>query len=241
MYAVISEKKDATSYDPCLKEQLRRTYSHVLDRDPVGLEAQTKEIIRVLVDQGSEGKVFVIWGMAGLGKTTLVKHVYHQYQSRVTSHFCRSAWVCVSPHFNVREIWDQIYDKLLSPTEREREENSKMRDDDIAKKLYSLLQNRGAAYLIVLDDMWSTDEWDRLKPAFPLENSKVRLLITTRTKALCHHMGRNCLLFQPLTLDKDQSLELFKRTANLGIFSPSSIYDFTDSNFRKSAIIFLIL
>ncbi|KAL6193397.1 hypothetical protein ACLB2K_034481 [Fragaria x ananassa] len=158
MYAVISEKKDATGYDPCLKEQLRRTYSHVLDRDLVGLEAQTKEIIRVLVDQGSERKV----GM-GLCFPTLVNIV--------------------------REIWDQIYDKLLSPTKREREENSKMRDDDIAKKLYSLLQNRGASYLIVLDDMRSTDAWDRLKPAFPLENSKVRLLITSRNEALCHIWG----------------------------------------------------
>ncbi|PQM38875.1 putative disease resistance protein [Prunus yedoensis var. nudiflora] len=54
-----------------LQERLRRSYSHVVERDVVGLESNVEELVMHLVKDENRHQVVSIWGMGGLGKTTL--------------------------------------------------------------------------------------------------------------------------------------------------------------------------
>ncbi|CAL2225296.1 unnamed protein product [Prunus armeniaca] len=89
------------------QQQLRRTYSHVIERDVVGIEDNVKEIVTHLVKEESCLRVVSIWGMGGAGKTTLAKQIYHHKEVRC--HFNSFAWVCISQQYQVRDVWGRHF------------------------------------------------------------------------------------------------------------------------------------
>ncbi|KAL6193434.1 hypothetical protein ACLB2K_034518 [Fragaria x ananassa] len=150
---------DTSAYER--QQQLRRTYSHIIERDVVGLEHSVKELATHLVRSGDSHRVVSIWGMAGLGKTTLAKQVYRD--NEVRQHFDCFAWVCISQRFQVRDVWEEI---LVKVSALERKEIAQMMDGEIAAKLYLVQQENKC--LVVLDDIWTIGTWESLKAAFPL-------------------------------------------------------------------------
>ncbi|KAM1413386.1 hypothetical protein ACFXTO_025990 [Malus domestica] len=193
------------------QQLLRRSYSHVIEPDIVGLEDSAKEVIMQLMKE-DKCLVVSIWGMDGLGKTTLAKHVYHH--SEVRHHFLGFAWVCISQRCQVRNVWEAILFKLMSPTTEEREAIAKWRDDEIAQKICLTLQD--SRCLVVLDDIWSIEEWESLKAAFPRGGTKSRILLTTRKKAVALCADRNGFLYQPRPLNENESWELLSMIAIAG-------------------------
>ncbi|PRQ37890.1 putative P-loop containing nucleoside triphosphate hydrolase, leucine-rich repeat domain, L [Rosa chinensis] len=208
----IRESRDGATSSYQRQQQLRRTYSHIIERDVVGLQDNIKELVTHLVNDENCHKVVSIWGMGGLGKTTLAKQVY--YQSEVRRHFSCFAWVCISHRFQVREVWEGILIKLISATNEQREEIGRMREDEIAKKLYLILQERTC--LVVLDDIWSIETWDSLKAGFPHEKTMSKILLTTRNKAVALHADRKGFLHQPRPLNDSESWQLFEIIAIFG-------------------------
>ncbi|XP_070672771.1 putative disease resistance protein At1g50180 isoform X2 [Malus domestica] len=190
---------------------LRRSYSHVIEPDIVGLEDSAKEVIMQLMKE-DKCLVVSIWGKGGLGKTTLAKHVYHH--SEVRHHFVGFAWVCVSQRCQVRSVWEAILFKLMSPTTEQREAIAKWRDDEIAQKICLTLQD--SRCLVVLDDIWSIEAWESLKAAFPHGGTKSRILLTTRKKAVALCADRNGFLYQPRPLNENESWELLSKIAIAG-------------------------
>ncbi|PQM33153.1 putative disease resistance protein [Prunus yedoensis var. nudiflora] len=75
-------------------------------------------------------RVVSIWGMPGLGKTTLAKQVYHH--GEVKRHFNCFAWVCISQQCQGREVLKEILTKLISPTNEQRQEIAELGKDQIA-------------------------------------------------------------------------------------------------------------
>ncbi|KAE8798845.1 hypothetical protein D1007_25812 [Hordeum vulgare] len=79
------------------------------DEDLVGIEENKERLIRWLADGGdgveqSSSKVTMVWGMPGVGKTTLVDHVYNT----VKLDFDAAAWVTVSESYRIEDLLKKI-------------------------------------------------------------------------------------------------------------------------------------
>ncbi|CAK8540852.1 unnamed protein product [Lathyrus sativus] len=190
------------------QKQLRWSYSHAVEEFIVGLDADIKDIVEWLVNQDRNCRVVYICGMGGLGKTTLAKTVYH-YNS-IRRHFEGFAWAYISQKCNRREVWEGILLQLTtSSSKEERDEIRNMRDEELAEKLYKVQQEKKC--LIVLDDIWSNETWDILSPALPSENTKSKIVFTSRNKSISSHVDPKGLLHEPGFLNAEDSWALFQK------------------------------
>ncbi|OMP14350.1 NB-ARC domain-containing protein [Corchorus olitorius] len=55
-----------------------------------------------------------------------------------------------------------------------------MTENELMRTLRDVLKDK--RYLVVLDDIWSSDQWDILKHAFPPGKNGSKILFTTRIK-----------------------------------------------------------
>ncbi|KAL6292321.1 hypothetical protein ACE6H2_000463 [Prunus campanulata] len=219
----IKEIRDSSGGESSLQlhERLRRSYSHVVERDVVGLESNVEELVMHLLKDENCHRVVSIWGMGGLGKTTLARKVYHH--KKVRQHFHSFAWVCVSQRFQVRNVWEGILIELISATKEKRQEVKDMTDDEIAKELFHVLQKLKC--LVILDDIWRIEKWNLLKAAFPDVETESTILLTTRNQAVASLANRNAYLHKLQPLNEKESWELLEKKAiptraEIGIFSP---------------------
>lgn len=106
------------------QQQLRCTYSHIIEWDVVGLGDSMEELVMHLVKKEFSRRVVSIWGMGGLGKTTLAKQIYHH--TNVRKHFGCFVWVCIGQQYQVRSVWEGILIKLLSADKDKRKEIPKL-------------------------------------------------------------------------------------------------------------------
>ncbi|PRQ23776.1 putative P-loop containing nucleoside triphosphate hydrolase, leucine-rich repeat domain, L [Rosa chinensis] len=154
----------------------RQQYSHE-NEDIVGFESSINEIVDDLVDDSRPGWVVSIWGMAGIGKTTLARELYRN--GRIRHHFDGFGWVCISQQFKPEDAWEQVLFNLVAPSKEERQNIKELRQNELAEKLYQVQIEKKC--LVILDDIWKAEDWDKLRHAFPTAGKgRSRVLVTTR-------------------------------------------------------------
>ncbi|KAL8522723.1 hypothetical protein ACS0TY_012892 [Phlomoides rotata] len=157
----------------------------------VGFENELMQLKDVLIGQQSSRQIISIVGMGGTGKTTLAKYVYQD--SLTMHHFDQRAWATISQEYDVRDIFLQ----LLSVAEGTL--------DDLRDRLYKKLFGR--RYLIILDDVWSTEVWDSIRPFFPDNGDGSRIILTTRLSNMAPQLCSICIRIN--FLDENESWNLF--------------------------------
>ncbi|EYU24428.1 hypothetical protein ABFS82_04G162100 [Erythranthe guttata] len=163
-----------------------------------GLDDELIQLMERLVGQRSSLQIIPIVGMGGIGKTTLARNAY---ESRlILNHFDICAWAAISQEYSV----NGIFSKLLSCQSKSTGETG--REDQLGERMYKSLVGR--RYLIVLDDMWSIEAWDKIKRFFPDNNNGSRVVVTTRLSNMATHLGSDSYLSMKF-LDKDTSWKLF--------------------------------
>ncbi|XP_057763773.1 putative late blight resistance protein homolog R1B-16 [Salvia miltiorrhiza] len=146
-------------------------------------------------------QIIPIVGMGGSGKTTLARSIYEE--RLIKDHFDICAWATISQEYVIRDIFAVVL----------RQFNIGVADDlnehELGEKLYKHLYGR--RYLIIMDDMWSIDAWDRVRKYFPDNKNGSRIVVTTRLSDLASTLPNSNSLGMEL-LDEADSWELLSKT-----------------------------
>ncbi|RHN56572.1 putative P-loop containing nucleoside triphosphate hydrolase, leucine-rich repeat domain, L [Medicago truncatula] len=170
----------------------RQTGSIIAESKVFGREVDQEKIVEFLLTHAKDSdfiSVYPIFGLGGIGKTTLVQLIFNDV--RVSGHFDKKVWVCVSETFSVKRILCSIFESITL---------EKCPDFEYAVmegKVQGLLQ--GKRYLLVLDDVWNQNEqlesgltqdrWNRLKSVLSCGSKGSSILVSTRDEDVASIMG----------------------------------------------------
>ncbi|KAA3472388.1 putative disease resistance RPP8-like protein 2 [Gossypium australe] len=104
-----------------------------------------------------------------------------------------------------------VWEDILSDRTILSEADKKMKVENLAEKLSSFLEKNKC--LVILDDIWNTEAWDSLKPAFSARETRSKILLTSRNKEIVSHADRKGFLYELQCLNYEQSWELFQKIA----------------------------
>jgi len=146
------------------QKEIRQTFANSSESDLVGVEQSVEALAGHLVENDNI-QVVSISGMGGIGKTTLARQVFHH--DMVQRHFDGFAWVFVSQQFTQKHVWQRIWQEL----QPQNGDISHMDEHILQGKLFKLLET--GRYLVVLDDVWKEEDWDRIKAVFPRKRGEL--------------------------------------------------------------------
>ncbi|CAM8921745.1 unnamed protein product [Rhodiola kirilowii] len=200
--------EEGDSYPSTSRYKYQEDALFLEEADLVGIAEPKKKLIKLLVNSDdAELRVIPVVGMAGLGKTALVKNIYDDI--KVKMHFKSHAWISVCQTFKIEELLidliQQLYgeNRSLVPPDID-----SMNVKELIKQIQTLL-NR-TRYLVVLDDVWSIDVWISIKIAFPGNNKSSRVMLTTNRADVAFSSSQSAAYIynlQPLT--EDHSWDMF--------------------------------
>jgi len=138
-----------------------------------------------------------IYGMGGVGKTTLLTHIYNQLlQERGT--FPHVHWITVSQDFSVSKLQNLIAKDFhldLSNEDNERKRAAKLSKALIEKQ----------RWVLILDDLW--DCFDYNKVGIPIRVKGCKLILTTRSFGVCQRMFcQKTIKVEPLSMEEAWAL-----------------------------------
>nr|GMC49460.1 probable disease resistance protein At1g12290 isoform X2 [Ipomoea batatas] len=138
-----------------------------------------------------------VYGMGGVGKTTLVKHIHNQILQKMSG--VKVYWVTVSQDFSIKKLQDDIAKKIGGLEFVDEDE------DQRAAILHKHLV--GKKTVLILDDVWKSIPLEKLGNPHRIEGCK--FIITSRSLGVCHQIG--CQeLFKVKTLNENEAWDLFK-------------------------------
>ncbi|KAM0005422.1 putative virus X resistance protein-like, coiled-coil [Helianthus debilis subsp. tardiflorus] len=193
----------------------RETSSLILDSSKIlGRDEEVEMVIRTICNkdigkyENGEIRVYGIWGMGGMGKTTLAQLVYNH--TSVDQYFDLRSWVYVSEHFQVKEIIKGIITSI------DKRECTLPHLDVLQESLQSKLREK--KFLIVLDDVWAEEDekekWERLSGTLSCGAEGSIVVMTTRSERTCQMMAKVGELRHQLgCLSEEKSWLLFKKHA----------------------------
>ncbi|XP_059310162.1 disease resistance protein RGA2-like [Lycium ferocissimum] len=177
--------------------------------DVFGRENDREKIVEALLGLRNESAISVVpvFGIGGIGKTTLAKMVYND--ARVMRQFQLRIWVNASRVFDVNKLVEKV---IKSASGNEVTDLRNLNEAELRAVFCKVLLKR--TYLLVLDDLWIDNEgqWNELKSLLAGGHGNM-ILVTTRSESVASITGT----VPPYNLGgilDDDCLALFLRKAS---------------------------
>ncbi|CAA6674422.1 unnamed protein product [Spirodela intermedia] len=162
----------------------------------VDAEKTLSEIRSLLED--NEAPVIGIYGLGGIGKTTLLKAINNEFLQRGSGGFDLVIWVTVSKELDVRKVQEDIAVRLgYSRPGKGQGQTLPEHPTDRVNTLLSALSKRN--FLLLLDDLW--EKLDLGAVGVPFSSSfrnGSKVFFTTRSEKVCNDMDAQKKVKVPL-------------------------------------------
>ncbi|XP_058112904.1 disease resistance protein RPM1-like [Magnolia sinica] len=180
------------------------------DNDIVGMKKEIDLIVGWLVEEEQRATVISVTGMGGVGKTTLVAEAYKNQQ--VKKLFDCYACVSVSQSLRIDELLRSIIKQLLEAKKDVVPNDLATKDaGELRRMVRGLLESK--KYLIILDDVWTMNDWNKLNVIFSNCGCGSRLVVTTRDSDVATAAGEGSRVCKVRLLDHEEAWVLFCKKA----------------------------
>uniref|UniRef100_A0ACD5ZDK4 Uncharacterized protein n=1 Tax=Avena sativa TaxID=4498 RepID=A0ACD5ZDK4_AVESA len=169
-------------------------------KELVGIDVARDKITKRLMDgyedvPNKQLEILSIYGIGGLGKTTLAKVVHEGLRDK----FVLKAFVSVGQKPDVKKVLRDIILELGHKISDE----PVLDEKQLIEKLHELLDNM--RYFIVIDDIWDLEAWKIIRCALKDNNRGSRIITTTRSLEVARKSSEVYQL-QPLSQDNSEKL-----------------------------------
>ncbi|KAK3164307.1 hypothetical protein QOZ80_1AG0015640 [Eleusine coracana subsp. coracana] len=192
----------------------------------VGLAEPVEEVTRMVTTNtgGRTGiKIVFIIGMAGAGKTTLANAVYKQLEAQKSFECYAFVSVGRKPENICKVLTDMLW-KLGGGKHRGIDDINQL-----IRQLREVLEKK--RYLIVVDDLWSSNHWKTIMLCCPENSLESRIITTTRNAALarkCSSGLSECIYNISFLSQADSETLFLKKAFGSGNSCPQYLKDVFD-------------
>ncbi|MBA0570782.1 hypothetical protein Golob_004392 [Gossypium lobatum] len=182
--------------------------SLVIDGPSVGLPLPTSELVgeKAVKDEiwqclmQEEVSKIGVWGMGGVGKTTIMKHIHNDLlKERI---FYKVIWLTVSKEFDVVKLQDDIASALNLKKDLDKAGDKLKR----AAFLSEMLKKAGK-HILILDDVWDKISLEEVGIPEPTSGNGCKMVLTTRSEQVCKYIDCKVIIVKPLS--EEEALILF--------------------------------
>ncbi|KAH9714957.1 putative disease resistance protein [Citrus sinensis] len=185
-----------------------------VERTIVGQESILDRVWRCITDQEKNKGIIGLYGMGGIGKTTLLKQVNNKFCSDEQHHFGVVIWSVVSREPNLKQIQVDIGKRIGFSTDSWERKSFEERASDITNTL------KHKKFVLLLDDIWES-KIDLTNLGVPLHSGS-KIVFTTRFQGTCGKM-RADKKFQVSYLGDEDAWDLFQAAGGFCFDSHSEI------------------
>ena len=206
-------RNDAELLEEIIKQVLRGLGKHPVNSiGLVGIDKSISHLESLLQKESKKVRVIGIWGMGGIGKTTIAEEIFSRNHSKYDGCcFLAKVSEMITRH-GMEYLKKKLFSKLLSEDV----------NIDTPNRLSSDIERRigRMKVLIVLDDVKDTNQLENLFGTLNWFRSDSRMIVTTRDKqVLIANEVDDDDLYEVRLLDSSEALELF----NLNAFKKSHL------------------
>ena len=172
--------------------------------NPVGIESQVQDMIQLLdIQQSNDVLLLGMWGIGGIGKTTITKVIYNKigcsFEGRSFLVNIREIWEKNTGQVNLQEqIMFDICKETTTKIQSIESGNIILRDRRLSHK----------RVLLVLDDVNTLDQLNSLCGSRKWFGPRSRIIITTRDMHILRG-NRVDQVYKMKEMDECESIELF--------------------------------
>ncbi|CAG7904982.1 unnamed protein product [Brassica rapa] len=169
----------------------------------IGMSTHMRSIYPLMSKDPNDVRMVGIWGMGGIGKTTIAKYIYKGFLSEF---YGACLLENVKKEFK-RHGPSHLREKILSEIFRKKDMNTWNKDSDVMKQ-----RLQGKKVLLVLDDVDDIQQLEELAGSSDWFGPGSRIVITTRDRRVLdqHDVER---IYEVKPLRTTQALQLFSKHA----------------------------